>query len=93
MTSGGHSGCAITFRPGSAARIAAMSSAVKRSCTSQWPFQAMISTLVLVCTYFARYSSGMSSTRGAPRLSTIFTAFDDVQQISHSAFTAAEVLT
>ena len=79
--------------PGSAARMSAMSSAVKRSCTSQRPFQAMISTLVCVCTYLARYSSGISSTRGAPRLSTTFTAFDEVQQMSHSAFTAAEVLT
>ena len=92
-TSGGHSGCAMICMPGSAARMSAMSCAVKRSCTSQWPFQAMISTLVLVCTYWARYSSGMSRTRGAPRLSTIFTALDEVQQISHSAFTAADVLT
>ena len=93
ITSGGHSGWAMIFTPGSAARSAAISSPVKRSCTSQWPFQAMISTLVLVCTYLARYSSGRKITRGAPRLSTTFTAFDDVQQMSHSAFTAALVLT
>ena len=69
------------------------SSAVKRSCTSQWPFQAMISTLVWAAMLRARYSSGSMITRGAPSASTIFLALPEVQQMSDSAFTAAEVLT
>ena len=32
-------------------------------------------------------------TRGTPRLSTTFTALPEVQQMSLSAFTSAEVLT
>ena len=93
MTSGGHSGCAMICTEGSLARTALSSSAVKRSCTSQWPFQAMIFTLVCEATYFARYSSGTMMTRSAPRLSTTCTAFEDVQQMSLSAFTSAEVFT
>ena len=39
-------------------------------------------------------SSGSKITRvGAARLSTTFTALDEVQQMSTSAFTSAEVLT
>ena len=93
ITSGGHSGCAMICTDGSLARTSLSSSPVKRSCTSQWPFQAMIFTLVCEATYFARYSSGRKITRSAPRLSTTCTAFDDVQQMSLSAFTSAEVLT
>ena len=53
----------------------------------------MIFTLVCEATYFARYSSGSMMTRSAPRLSTTWTAFDEVQQMSLSAFTSAEVFT
>ena len=70
-----------------------MSSGVKRSCTSQWPFQAMISTLVWAAMLRARYSSGIMMTFGTPSASTIFLALPEVQQMSLSAFTAAEVLT
>src|SRR5690606_5405772 len=92
-TSGGHSGWAMILRPGSAARNASSSSAVNRSWTSQCPFHVMISTLVCVWTYLARYSSGIMMTRGTPRLSMTFTAFAEVQQMSLSAFTSADVLT
>src|SRR6266850_650169 len=80
----------ITTRLG---RLVRNSSPVKRSCTSQAPFQAMIFTLVFEATYFARYWSGRKITVGALRLSTTCTALDDVQQMSISAFTSADVLT
>src|ERR1700733_15301536 len=92
-TSGGHSGCAMICTEGSASRYERNSSPVKRSCTSQAPFQAMIFALVFEATYFARYWSGRKITVGAPRLSTTSTALDEVQQMSTSAFTSAEVLT
>ena len=53
----------------------------------------MIRTDVLFCTLRARNSSGIISTSGTPRLSTTRTALPDVQQMSLSAFTAAEVFT
>ena len=53
----------------------------------------MIFTPVFEATYFARYWSGRKITVGAPRLSTTCTALDEVQQMSTSAFTSAEVLT
>src|SRR5260221_424170 len=53
----------------------------------------MIFTLVFEATYFARYWSGRKITVGAFRLSTTSTALEEVQQISTSAFTSAEVLT
>src|SRR6476620_12578789 len=93
MTSGGHSGCAMICTDGSFDRISDSSSPVKRSCTSHEPFQAMIFTLVCEAMYFARYWSGMKITLSAPRLSTTAKAFDDVQVMSLSAFTSAEVLT
>ena len=71
----------------------ASSSPVKRSCTSHEPFQAMIFTLVCEATYFARYWSGTKITLSTPRLSTTCNAFDDVQVMSLSAFTSAEVFT
>src|SRR5258708_32984439 len=92
ITSGGHSGCATICTDGSLARTMASSSPVKRSCTSHEPFQAMIFTLVWEATYFARYWSGTKITLSTPRLSTTCNAFDDVQVISLSAFTSAEVL-
>jgi hypothetical protein len=70
-----------------------MSAAVNRSCTSQCPFQAMISTEVCAAVLRARYSSGSMITRGTPSASMIFFAFAEVQQMSDSALTAAEVLT
>src|SRR5262245_40232553 len=70
-----------------------MSAAVKRSCTSQWPFQAIILTFVSLATFCAKYSSGNMMTSGTPNDSTIFTALPEVQQISDSAFTAADVFT
>jgi hypothetical protein len=78
---------------GSASRYARNSSPVKRSCTSQAPFQAIIFTFVLEATYLARYWSGRKITVGALRLSTTCTALEEVQQISISAFTSADVLT
>src|SRR5258706_9118646 len=92
-TSGGHSGWAMILTVGSASRRLRNSSPVKRSCTSQAPFHAMISTFVLEATYFARYWSGRKITFGALRLSTTSIALDEVQQISTSAFTSADVLT
>src|ERR1700748_341062 len=53
----------------------------------------MIFTLVCDATYFARYWSGTKITVGTLRLSTTCTALDEVQQMSTSAFTSAEVLT
>ena len=53
----------------------------------------MISTLVSLAMFCARYSSGSMMTFGTPRLSTIFLALPEVQQMSLSAFTAADVLT
>jgi hypothetical protein len=67
--------------------------ALNRSCTSQWPAQVMISTPVSRATFCARYSSGSMITLGTPRLSTIFLALPEVQQMSLSAFTAADVFT
>src|SRR5262252_10065588 len=53
----------------------------------------MTFTLVCAATYFARYWSGRKMTVSQPRLSTTSSAFEEVQQISTSAFTSAEVLT
>src|SRR6185437_3379251 len=92
-TSGGHSGWASTTAPGWASRSSRMSAAVNRSCTSQRPRQAMISTRVSAATLRARYSSGIMITRGTPSDSTTVFALDDVQQMSEAAFTAADVLT
>src|SRR5258707_146490 len=93
ITSGGHSGCAMICTDGSASRYIFSSSPVKRSCTSHAPFQAMIFTVVCEATYFARYWSGTKITVSLLRLSTTSTAFDEVQQMSTSAFTSADVLT
>src|SRR4051794_34991206 len=92
-TSGGHSGWASTVTPGWFSRNWRTSSAVKSSWTSQWPCHAMISTLVSLATFWARYSSGIISTRGTRKDSTTFLALPEVQQISEAALTAAEVLT
>ena len=67
--------------------------AVKRSCTSQRPAQAMIFTSVCAATFCARYSSGSMITRSTPSDSTTLRALPEVQQMSDSAFTAADVLT
>ena len=48
---------------------------------------------VSAATFCARYSSGSMITRSTPSNSTIFFALPDVQQMSNSAFTAADVLT
>ena len=69
---GDHIGRAFRMREHDDARMIAragwrISAAVKRSCTSQWPRQAMISTLVSAATFCARYSSGSMMTRGAPK--------------------------
>ena len=69
-TSGGHSGCAMMTMFGSSLRYWRSSSAVKRSCTSQWPFHVRIFTFVCLAMFFARNSSGMQSTRSVPKLST-----------------------
>ena len=45
--------------------IGANSSPVKRSCTSQWPFQVMISTSVFVCTYLREILVGDAGARAA----------------------------
>jgi hypothetical protein len=46
-----------------------MSAAVNRSCTSQCPFQAMISTEVSAAVLRARYSSGSMMTPGTSLIS------------------------
>ena len=66
---------------------------VKRSCTSQWPAQVMISTSVSRGDVLGQVLVRQHDDRGTPRLSTTFTALPEVQQMSLSAFTAAEVLT
>ncbi len=53
----------------------------------------MISTFVSAATFCARYSSGSMMTRALPNASTTFFALPEVQQMSLSALTAAEVLT
>src|SRR5580765_2912372 len=92
-TPGGHSGWASTMTPGCASRSSRMSAAVKLSCTSQWPLHAMISTSVSAATLLAIYSSGSMITRGTPSDSTTALALPEVQQMSDSALTAADVLT
>src|SRR3954470_2293186 len=93
-TAGGHSGWASTTTPGWASRNSRMSSGVNRSCTSQWPVQAITSTSgTCAATFRARYSSGSMMTRDTPRDAMTFAALPEVQQISDSAFTAAEVFT
>src|SRR5260370_15521407 len=92
-TSGGHSGCASTTMPGYSLRNWRTSPTLNRSCTSQWPLQVMILTPVSAATFSARYSSGNMITSGTPSDSTTRLALPEVQQISDSAFTAAEVFT
>ncbi len=96
-TSDGHSGCVMIIASGCSLRSCSISSAVKRSCTSQAPFQVRMRMSVWLATFFARYSSGIMTTVSVPHwraaASTTWTAFDDVQQISDSALTSAEVLT
>ena len=93
ITSGGHSGCDTTFRFGYFFLSSIISVSVNCSCTSHLPFHEIIFTLVLLATYFARYSSGRKMTLSTFNDSIIFTAFADVQHISVSAFTSAEVFT
>ena len=50
-------------------------------------------TPVCAAMFCARYSSGSMMTLSAPRLSTTLRALPEVQQMSDSAFTAAEVFT
>ena len=96
-TSAGHSGWASTSASGQAALTSRISAAVKRSCTSQRPCQAMIRMWVCRATLRARNSSGIRITRSVPHRraasSTTCTALALVQQMSVSAFTSAEVLT
>src|SRR5690554_549026 len=88
-----HSGCTKTSMPGCARRSAFISETRNSSCTMQTPSQPMISTSVCEATYLPRCPSGTKITFGTPSASTTFTALDEVQQISHSALTAAEVFT
>src|SRR5699024_12200034 len=53
----------------------------------------MISTPVSRAIFFAKYSSGIMITFSTPSDSITFTALPEVQQISLSAFTAADVFT
>jgi len=57
----------------------------------------MILTLVCLATFWARNSSGIMMTEETPHWaamdSTTSTALEEVQQMSDSAFTSAEVLT
>jgi len=57
------------------------------------PCQEIILTFVFVATYLDKYSSGKKITCSVPNDSTTFIAFADVQHISVSALTSAEVLT
>ena len=50
ITSGGHSGCAITLMPGLAALTSSTSLAVNYSCTIHVPFHEIIFTFVLLAT-------------------------------------------
>ena len=70
-----------------------MSPGAKRSCTSQAPGWVITLTPVWRATFAARYWSGIMITSGTPRLSMTLTALPEVQQMSLSAFTAAEVFT
>ena len=53
----------------------------------------MILTSVSAAMFCARYSSGSMITRSTPSDSTTALALPEVQQMSDSAFTAADVLT
>ena len=67
---------------------------MKRSCTSQWPCQVMIFDLGLAGDILGQIFIRQADDFAArPAISTICTALADVQQISTSAFTSAEVLT
>ncbi len=91
-TSTGHSGWAMIWICGSASLYASSSFAVNRSWTSQWPFQVRISPWSggdVLREIFV----GMQSTVSTPKLSTTSTALAEVQQMSLSAFTSAEVFT
>ena len=57
--------------PGFASRKPRTSSALKRSCTSQWPCHVMILTLVCFATYSARNSSGIITTVSTPHSSAM----------------------
>ncbi len=70
-----------------------MSLGVNRSCTSQAPGWTITSTPVCRAMLAARNRSGIMITFGTPRLSITLTALPEVQQMSDSAFTAAEVFT
>ena len=75
------------------AQLRGSRAAVKRSCTSQWPAQVMIFTPVCAAMFCARYSSGSMITASVPSDSMTLRALPEVQQMSDSAFTAADVLT
>ena len=88
-----HSGCAMT----SASGCRAISSSSRRSenvsCTMQVPCHSTRSSrLACFFTNAPRCLSGANTIGTSPSAFTIFTAFDDVQITSDSAFTSAEQL-
>ena len=93
ITSGGHSGWVRTIISGFCFLISSISCALNLSCTIQVPTHDIIWTFVFDYTYFAMYWSGKKITLSAPRDSTTLTALADVQQISDSALTSADVFT
>src|SRR3954465_5726741 len=92
-TSGGHSGCARMTASGQALRNFLIPSAVNFSWTLQEPCQVRIFFFVSFAVLRARYWPGIISTVSPGKLSTTASAFDEVQQMSDSAFTSAEVFT
>ncbi len=67
---------------------------MKRSCTSQAPCQAMIFTLVWRATLAREEAVGHHNHRvGAEALDHLAPHWTEVQQMSTSAFTSADVLT
>src|SRR5574340_503436 len=92
--SGGHSGWATSSALGCSILERVTSSRVSWTWwTLQNPSQAMILFFVRLAAKAERFRSGMQMTVSSLSDSTTFTTFDEVQQMSLSALTAAEVFT
>ena len=94
LTSGLHSGCAITGAPGCAALASSTISSETWSWIGQHPSHTVISTSgSCAAIHRPRFRSGPKRTRGAPRERTTSTALAEVQQTSVSALTSADEFT
>src|SRR3989338_7006615 len=92
-STGSHSVWASTFTPGYIFLTSSMLSGLNLSCTMHVPCQRIIFLEVIFCRFFPISTSGTNMIVSEGDASTTLTAFADVQQESHSALTAADVLT